>query len=149
MNSKPRSARERLVAEAPDDLVVAILTGDHQQLFQLLRGLRKGVERPRKQPGRHQEVAGALGRAPAQHRRLDVDEAPLVQILADRADHPVPEREHVRHLRPPQIEIAVLQAQVLVRLGPVLDRERRREERNWRRSTKRCSRRAWVSGRLS
>jgi hypothetical protein len=39
----------RLVAETAHDLVVAVLSRHHQQLLQLLRGLREGVERTRPQ----------------------------------------------------------------------------------------------------
>ena len=123
---EPAVGPRRLVTEAPDDLVVAVLAGDHEQLLQLLRRLRQRVERPREQASRDQEVAGALRRAAPEHRRLDIDEATLVEVFTDRADHPVPEREHLRHLRSPQVQVPELQSQVLVRLGAVLDGERRR-----------------------
>ena len=64
----------RLVAQASDDLVVAILSGHHQQLLELLRRLRQRVERPGPQPRRDQEVSGTLGRAPAEQQGLDLQE---------------------------------------------------------------------------
>src|SRR6266536_1753956 len=65
---------EVLVPEASDQLVVPVDTGDHQELFELLRGLGQGVHPPPLEPRRHQEVAGPLGRALREHRRLDVEE---------------------------------------------------------------------------
>ena len=41
---EPAVGARLLVAEASHDLVVAVLSGDHQQLLQLLRGLRQRVE---------------------------------------------------------------------------------------------------------
>ncbi|MBA7588833.1 hypothetical protein ES708_30903 [subsurface metagenome] len=47
-----------LVAEATGNLEVLIQTGDHEQLFVDLRGLRKGVELSLVQPRGHQEIPG-------------------------------------------------------------------------------------------
>ena len=48
-----------LVAQAPHDLVVAVLSGHHQELLELLRRLRERVERPGPQPAR---ARGSRGR---------------------------------------------------------------------------------------
>ena len=56
-------AAQVLVAEAAGDLEVAVDAGDHQQLLELLRALRQGVDRARLETARDDEVAGALGRA--------------------------------------------------------------------------------------
>ena len=56
-------AAEVLVAEAAGDLEVAVDAGDHQELLELLRALRQGVDGARLEPRRDDEVAGALGRA--------------------------------------------------------------------------------------
>ena len=127
VNSRLPVGAEVLVAEAADDLEVAVLPGDHQELLELLRRLRQGVERrPGTAAAGTRKSRAPSGRAPSEDRRLDVHEAPLVQVLADRADHPVPERQHLPHLRAAQVEVAVLEPEVLVGFGPVLDRERRR-----------------------
>ncbi len=51
-----------LVAEAGRDLEIAVEAGDHQQLLEHLRRLRKRVEFARMDPARHQIVARAFGR---------------------------------------------------------------------------------------
>ena len=79
-------AAQVLVAEAAGDLEVAVDARDHQQLLELLRALRQGVDRARLQARRDDEVAGALGRALDQVGRLDLDEAVRVVDLADGLD---------------------------------------------------------------
>ena len=69
-----------LVAEALDDLVVAVEARDHQQLLEELRRLRQREELARMHARRHQVVARAFRRALGQHRRLDVDEARCVEV---------------------------------------------------------------------
>ena len=56
-------AAQVLVAVAARDLEVAVDAGDHQQLLELLRALRQRVDVARLEARRHDEVAGALGRA--------------------------------------------------------------------------------------
>ena len=75
----------------------------------------------------HQVVAGPFRRAAAQHGRLDLDEPLLVEVVAHDLDHAVPQQQRLLHLRPPQVDVAVLQPQVLA--GQVLAGrlERRRE----------------------
>ncbi len=120
-------AAQVLVAIAPRDLQVAVDAGDHQQLLELLRALRQGVHGARLEAARHDEVAGALGRALDQGRRLDLDEAVRVVDLADRLDHPAAEHEPALHRLTADVEIAVLEAQDLVdrRVG-LVDVEGRR-----------------------
>ena len=74
-----------LVAEAADDLVVALEAAHHQQLLEQLRRLRQRVEVPGRHAGRDQEVARALRRRARQHRRLDLEEILGVEVVADRA----------------------------------------------------------------
>ncbi len=76
-------AAQVLVAEAAGDLEVAVHAGDHQQLLELLRALRQGVDGAGLKPARDDEVARALGRGLEQDRRLDLDEAGPVVGLAD------------------------------------------------------------------
>ena len=64
------------VAEAAGDLEVALDAGHHEQLLQLLRALRQGVELAGMQPTGHDEIARAFGRALEQDRRLDLQESP-------------------------------------------------------------------------
>ena len=52
-----------LVAEAGRDLEIAVEAGDHHQLLEHLRRLRKRVELARVDPARDQIIARAFGRA--------------------------------------------------------------------------------------
>jgi hypothetical protein len=77
-----------LVAEGTGQLVVAVVAGDHQQLLQHLRALRQRIELARTQPRRNHEVAGALRRGANEVRRLDLDEAIVLQRAANRPGQP-------------------------------------------------------------
>ena len=107
-------AAEVLVAIAAGDLEVAIDTGHHQQLLELLRALRQGVHAARLEPARHDEVAGAFGRALDQGRRLDLDEAVAVVDLADRLDHPAAQEQTLLHRLAADVEVAVLEPDRLI-----------------------------------
>ena len=104
----------RLVPPAARDLVVAVEAAAHQQLLVELRALRQRVERPRLEPERDHEVAGALGRRARHRRRLDVEEAALVQEAPDRAHRARTNALQILHSRPAQIEVAVADAQPFV-----------------------------------
>ena len=119
-------AAQVLVAVAARDLEVAVEPGDHQQLLELLRALRKRVDAARLETRRDDEVAGAFRRALDQRRRLDLDEAMRVVDLADRLDHPAAQQESPLHRLAPDVEVAVLEADALVDLGVgFVDVERR------------------------
>ena len=98
------------VAETLHDLVVAVEAGDHQQLLEKLRRLRKREKVTRMHARRHQIVARAFGRRAREHRRLDVDEAFAVEELAHRHRRAVAQAQVLLHLRAPQIEKPVLEA---------------------------------------
>ena len=116
-----------LVAETAGDLKVFLKAGHHEELFDLLRRLGQGVELAWVDAAGHHVVAGSLRRALDEDGRLDLDEAPLVEVVADEFDHLVAEDEVPLHASPAQIEIAVSQAQGLVHLFVVpVDVERRR-----------------------
>ena len=51
-----------LVPERPRDLEVPLEAGDHEELLELLRRLRQGVELAREEAARDEVVSGALGR---------------------------------------------------------------------------------------
>ena len=114
-----------LVAKAGRDLEVAVEAGHHQQLLVLLRRLRQGVELAGMQAGRHQEVAGTLGRARGQDRRLELDEALCLHAPADARDHARAQQDVLLHRLAPQVEEAKAQAGVLriVALGVDLERQ--------------------------
>ena len=115
-----------LIPEGPRDLVIALETGDHEELLEQLRRLRQRVELSGLQPARDQEVASSLRRAFGQYRRLDIHEAPFAQIVAHRAHHLMSEHQVAQHAGAPQVDIAVPEAQSLVDVDIVFDEERRR-----------------------
>ena len=110
-------AAQVLVAEAAGDLEVAVDAGDHQQLLELLRALRQGVDAARLEARRDDEVAGALRRRLDERRRLDLDEAVRVVDLADGLDHAAAEQQAVGHRLAADVEVAVLEAEALVDRG--------------------------------
>src|SRR5439155_12728150 len=57
-----------LVAKATGELIIPLDAADHQDLVELLRGLRQGVKRSRIAAIRNQEFAGACGRGFEQNR---------------------------------------------------------------------------------
>jgi hypothetical protein len=75
---------------------------------------------------RHEVVARAFRRRLGQHGRLDLDEALLVEVRAQRHRDAVPQDQVLLHARPPQVEVAVAQARLLGHRRLVGDRERRR-----------------------
>ena len=116
-----------LVAQAAGHLVVAVDTGHHQQLLEQLRRLRQGVERAGLLARRHEELAGAFGRRRHEHRRLDLDEALGVHRVAHGGVDRRADPQVLLHPLATQVEVAVLEADVLVDVvGAGVDRERRR-----------------------
>jgi hypothetical protein len=114
-----------LVAEAAHDLEVAVVARDHQELLEDLRRLGQGVEPAGVEPRRHQEVAGPAGRVLHHERGLDLEEAVGPEVVAHRLGDERARDQVLLQLRPPQVEVAVLEAQRLVGVELVLDRERR------------------------
>ncbi len=114
------------VAEALGDLVVAVEARHHQHLLEQLRRLRQREELAGVHARRHQVVARAFRRALGQHRRFDVDEALVVQVLAHFHRHLVAQAQVVLHLRAAQVQHAVRQARGF-RQVVVIELERRRD----------------------
>ena len=81
---------------------------------------------PGPQPGRHDEVARTLGRRAGHRRRLDLDEALLVQRLARGAVHLRAQPDRRGRAGPAQVEVAVLEPHLLADLGVLVDLERQR-----------------------
>ena len=114
-----------LVAEALDDLEVAVEPADHQDLLEDLRRLRQREELARMDAARHEIVARAFGRALGQDRRLDLEEPVLVEVPPDRHRQLVPQDQVLLHPLAAQIEVAVPQTRVLGDERLVGDAERR------------------------
>ena len=114
------------VAEAFDDLVIAVHAGHHEQLFEELRRLRQGVELAGADPAGHQVVARALRGGAGEHRRFDFQKTRIVEIAAHALQGLVAQDEVARDLRPAQIQVAVLQPQGVGDLDILIQRKRRR-----------------------
>ena len=102
-----------LVAEALHDLVVAVEARDHEELLEELRRLRQRVEVAVVQARGHEELTRAFGRGLVEHRRLDVDEAIVIEIAARRARDGMPQAQRPLHRLAPQVEVAMLEAHFL------------------------------------
>ena len=117
---------EVLVAQAAGDLEVALEPRDHQQLLELLRRLRQGVEVARLHTARHEVVPRALRRRRRQQRRLDLREAALREEVADELDHAMAHHDVLVHRLAAEVEVTVLQPQKLLHLSLLDDVEGRR-----------------------
>ena len=117
------------ITEALGNLEIAVETGDHQQLLQRLRTLRKGVELSGIHARGDYEVAGALGRGTYQDGRLHLDEALLVQVFAHFDGHLVAQFQVLAHSRAAQVEVAVFHAYIVASVRIVLDGKGRGERR--------------------
>ena len=116
---------EILVPEAPDDLVVALESADHQDLFEQLGTLGQGIELALVDPAWNQVVPGALGGALGEDRCLDVQEAQVVEIVANRPCGRVPGNDVLLELGSSQVQVTVLETDGLGGLDPVFDLEGR------------------------
>ena len=114
------------VAEAAHDLEILVEAGDHQDLLEDLRRLRQRVELAGMDAAGHQVVARAFGRGARHERRLDFVEALRVQVFADGDGHLVAQANVVLHLRPAQVDVAILQAHFFVGQHGVGGREGQR-----------------------
>jgi hypothetical protein len=70
-----------LVPETRRNLEVPVEPGDHKELLELLRRLRKREKFAGMQPGRHEEVACAFGAGTGEDRRLELVESQSSQLL--------------------------------------------------------------------
>ena len=87
------------VPEAADNLIIAVKTGNHEELFEKLRGLRQGVEKAPVDPARDQVVPCPFRSALGQKRGLNLYKPFLVQILPDRRSDFVPFAQDTENLR--------------------------------------------------
>jgi hypothetical protein len=99
------------------DLEVALEARDHQQLLELLRALRQGVDRARLLARGDDEITRPLGCRLDEQWRLDLEEAVGVMHVGDRAQQARPQCQALAHRLAPEVEIAVLEAEALVDLG--------------------------------
>ena len=80
-------------------------------------------------PARHEVVARPLGRREAEHGRLDLQEAPVVEEAPHERDDAVPKHQVLRHPVAAQVQVAVSQPCRLVDVRLLVDGEGGRERR--------------------
>ena len=114
------------VAEAAGYLEVAVRAGDHQELLQLLWGLREGVEAALVDAAGDEIVPRALGCALDEDGGFDLDEIALVEVVAYELDGAVAHTEVLAHEGPPQVQVAVAHAEQFVDRRVLAHVERRR-----------------------
>jgi len=115
---------EALVAEAFDDLEIAVVSCHHEQLLEDLGRLGQSVELPRVEPRGHNEVAGAFRGGLDEHGGLDLDEVVGIQEVAGGLGHAMPQQEGILAGLSAQVEVAVFQSELLAAVGLVFDGER-------------------------
>src|SRR5262249_5532036 len=99
-----------LVAEAGRDLEVGVEARDHDELRELLRRLRQGVELAGMNARRYEEVARTLGARRGEDGRLELEETGLAHAPPDRADNLVAQQNVlVQHIAP-EVQEAVFEA---------------------------------------
>ncbi len=94
-------------------------------MFKQLRRLRQREELAIVDAAGYQVIAGTLGRGLGEHRRLDVDEAGVVEEAAEGACRLVAQLHDALHVGAAQVDDAVGQAHRLAQIV-VVDLERRR-----------------------
>ena len=115
-----------LVPETGGNLEIPVKAGGHQQLLKLLGRLGQCIEFSRVLPGGNQIIPGSLRGGSREDRRRDLQEA-LADHGAPKGGHHLgPEDDPVLHLRVPQIQIPVFQADAFIRLLAAVDLERQR-----------------------
>ena len=113
-----------LIAEAGRDLEIAVKAGGHEQLLELLRRLRQGVELTGMLSGRDQIVARALGGGSGQNRGSDLQEIVLHHCLAQRGDDLAAQDDVLLDRRISEVQIAVFEALGLVCVAAAVDFKR-------------------------
>ena len=77
----------------------------------------QGVEPPPLQATGHEIIPSSLWGAFDQDRGLDLDKAPGIEEIADEFDYAMAQQYVFPHSRPPQVEIAILEAHHLLNLS--------------------------------
>ena len=101
-----------LVTKARRDLEIAVETGDHDQLFELLRRLRQGVEFSGMQPRRHQIVTRAFRGRGGEDRRLEFEKALCLHLSPQQIDDRAALHDVLVQMLAPQIEEAIAEPDV-------------------------------------
>lgn len=107
---------EVFVAVTAGEAVVLLDAGDHEHLLVLLWGLAEGVEVAGVEAAGHEELARAFGGGFEEGGCLDFEEALLVHVGAGGVGGLVARLECLEHFGAAEVEVAVLEAEVVVDL---------------------------------
>ena len=113
------------IAETFDNLEIPVHAAHHQQLLEKLRRLRQSEEFARINPARHEIIPRPFRRGARQHRRFDFEKAAVAEEAPRSLRRRVPHDEVGSDFGPPQVKIAVLQADVVRNLAVLVEREGR------------------------
>ena len=110
-----------LIPEAGGNLEIAVKAGGHQQLLELLGRLGQGVELAGMVPGGHQIVPGAFRGGGGQNGGGDLQKALLSHQPPQLSHHLAAQNNVALDCGIAQIQIAVLEPHVLVRVPAFID----------------------------
>src|SRR6516225_10156070 len=116
---------EVLIAEAANDLKIAVEAADHQDLLKQLRRLRQGVEASGIDATGHEIISRPFRRGAGHERRLDFHKAMRAEVLAHGQAGSVSQAQMVLHAPATQVEIAITQPRLFGRPQIVVDGKRR------------------------
>ena len=112
------------VTEAFCNLVITVHTGNHQQLFVQLRGLRQTVEVTGMHTAGNQIVSGTFRCGFAQNRCFDFQETFVVQEGTESLYHLMTQNNVLQLARSSQIQVSVFQTQIVFDCDVVFNLER-------------------------
>ena len=115
-----------LITETRSNLEIAVKTGSHQNLLELLRSLWQCVELARMIPCRYKVVSCALRRRAGQNRCGNLHKVQRIHSLAKFSHNLASHNNIALHCRVSQIQIAVLESCILICLSGLIDFKRKR-----------------------
>ncbi len=111
------------VAEALGDLIVAVETGNHQQLLEQLRRLRQGKEITGMGAARHQIVTRAFRCRTPQDRGFHIEEAVVIQVPTNARGDTRAQLELLGHFWATKVDEAIAQSRLLAHIAVFVERE--------------------------
>ena len=113
-----------LVAKTRGNLKIAVETGAHDELFELLRRLWEGVELARVNPTRNQEIPSPFRGTRGEDRCLKFGKPLLDHAPPDAGDNLGPQHDVAVHLLAPEIEETIAKPDILGIFLPTEHRHR-------------------------
>ena len=107
------------ITEAAGHLEVSFQSGNHEELFEKLRGLRKGIEFARIYTAWYQVVSGAFRGALGEHRSFNFQKIIFIQECSHFMDNLMSHDEMILHFRTSQIDITIFQANIFIHINAV------------------------------